>query len=140
MIFPLAIKKSVLSHLVWVILNALKPYFPDKKLNYCHIPGGGPDWLGEIVFQSWSTTNKFKSSFLIRTIRMTFSKCHTFVIIKNEQYVKLKMENGKILPIALCILKSIRWWVAVKLFTLHSWLIKSVRLNQKCKWWLEQEI
>ena len=56
---------------------------PIGKLRHTHIPGYGPDWRAEIVVNHGpDLTNKFISSFLIWTIKVRISCCHTFVIVK----------------------------------------------------------
>ena len=50
------------------------------KLGHFHIPGYGPDWLAGIVTHGLDLTNNFRSSFIIRTIRVNLLSCHTFVI------------------------------------------------------------
>ena len=70
-VFPFAYRglwwKSAISFLVWEIPNVFMHYLPDKKLRHSHVPDYGSDGLAGIVLNYLTT--KFRSFFLIRTIR-----------------------------------------------------------------------
>ena len=67
------------SHLVWEIANVFLRYLPNKKPRHSHSPSY--DWLaGIVVNHSLDLTNKFWSTFLMKTIRMRIPSWCTFVI------------------------------------------------------------
>ena len=51
-------------------------YFPDKKLRLSQVM----DMIGIIVNDVLGLANKFMCSFLIKTIRIRFPSCDTFII------------------------------------------------------------
>ena len=60
---------------------------PDKKHRHSHVSGYGPDWLvGIIVNHGLDLTKKFRSSFLIRTIRVKLLGSCTFIIMKSSYW------------------------------------------------------
>ena len=73
-----------ISSSLWSILDMLNifmHYLPDKKLWHSHVSCYGPNWFaGIIVNHGLDLTNKFRHSFFMRTIRVKFLSCCTFVI------------------------------------------------------------
>ena len=64
------------------MLNVFMHYLPLKKLRQPHVPDYGPGWLAGIIVKNGRIlTNKFGSSFLFRTIRVSFPICRTFVTV-----------------------------------------------------------
>ena len=72
---------DVLTHLVgcaticvWEIPNIFMHYLPDKKLRHSNVPGFEPNWFARVIVNhGLNLTNKFESSFLIRTMRVNLS-------------------------------------------------------------------
>ena len=77
---PSCDKNCPFSYLVREIANTLMHYLSDKKFRHSHFSCNWPDWLtGIIVNHGLYLSNKFGSSFLIRTIKVSLLYCRIFV-------------------------------------------------------------
>ena len=74
-------KKITLFHIKLEISNGFIHSLLNKKLRHSHVLGYRFGWLvGMVVNQGLDLLNKFRSTFLIRTIRVRLLRYRTFVI------------------------------------------------------------
>ena len=112
------IKKMLLFHYVWEILNVFMCYMPDKKLKHSYVTDYGLDRIAEIIVNhSLDFSYKLRISFLIRTIRVRLLSCHTFIIPTGLiqffssplQCPQLDIQTLWILCIGLCGVNSMQY-------------------------------